>query len=106
MLILLAATPIFSHSADRTSCPSTQGHKSNILVNARLYDGPIAENVELAPDNERGATWDVSGYKNSDRTLYLVCEYKDGGWLIFPVAPSANRCYVKGRKTTAAWCEK
>jgi hypothetical protein len=66
----------------------------------------VGFNVELAPDNERGATWDISGYKNSGRTLHLVCEYKDGDRLILPVVSSADRCYVTGRRQTAAWCEK
>ncbi|MDR0777378.1 MAG: hypothetical protein LBE81_12185 [Azonexus sp.] len=103
--LLLLALP-FSASAQRSECPSFSGENSNILVNARLFDGPIKDQVELAPDNEQGATWDVRGYKATDRALVLVCEYKNRTNILVQVDRSANWCYFKGKKKRSAWCDE
>jgi hypothetical protein len=74
---LLLLTLPFLATAQHSQCPQFSGASNNVLVNARLFDGPVAEQVELVPDNEHGATWDVKGYKTTGRTLVLLCEYKN-----------------------------
>jgi len=75
-----------------------------MLVNARLFDGPVTDRVELAPDHEHGATWDIRGYRAADRPLVLVCEYKNHTNILAPMDRSANRCLLKGDKKRSAWC--
>ncbi|MDR2154612.1 MAG: hypothetical protein LBE78_06260 [Burkholderiaceae bacterium] len=96
----------FSVLAQRSECPAFNNATSNILINARLFDGPIADQIELAPDNEHGATWDIRGYKAAGRAIILVCEYKNHTKLSVPVNRSANWCYFKGKKKRTAWCDE
>jgi hypothetical protein len=103
LCILLLALP-FSASAQRSECPPFNGATRNVLVNARLFDGPVAEQVELAPDNEEGATWDIRGYKDTGRSLILLCEYKNRTSLQVSVHHAANRCTFRGDKKRSAWC--
>jgi len=90
----------------KTECPSFNGATSNVLVNARLFDGPVADQAELVPDNEQDATWNVGEYKLADRALVLVCEYKNHSQILAQVDYSANRCYFKGKKKRSAWCSE
>jgi len=99
-LLILVLSP--SAFAQRTECPGFSGAASNVLINARLFDGPVKDQVELAPDNEQNATWDVRGYKTANRTLVLVCEYKNRTSISVEVDHSVNQCFFKGKKK--AWC--
>lgn len=103
LLLPLLALPL-SVFAQRSECPWYSGAASNILVNARLFDGPVTDQVELVPDNEHGATWNVTGYKATSRKLILLCEYKNHASIEVPVDYSANRCYFKGKRRRSAWC--
>lgn len=75
-----------------------------MLVNARLFDGPVSDNVELVPDSSDGTTWSVAGYQSTGRTLRLRCEYKNGYVVTVLVEHSAKRCYFKGKSPAVARC--
>lgn len=104
ILITFLVLPALSCATEKTLCPSFFKDNSNVLVGARLFDGPLSEKVELVPDNQNNATWDIRGYKKSDRTINLVCDYKNGEHINVPAHKSSDRCYVKGEKHVSAWC--
>jgi hypothetical protein len=104
--VLLLSLPIFSCAAEKTVCPPFFKENNNVLVGARLFDGPLADKVELVPDNENNATWDIRGYQKTDRVINLVCDYKNGDFINVPAQKSSDRCYVKGEKPVTAWCGK
>ena len=92
-------------AAETNKCPGSHNkNKSNLVVGARLFDGVPSDQVELVPDNEKKATWDIRGYKSTDRQIYMVCDYKDGASTHIRVSKSSNHCRVSGRKNIAAWC--
>lgn len=101
----LAVLP-FGAYGQHSECPRFDGDRNNVLTNVRLFDGAVAENVELVPDNEHGATWDIRGYQATDRQLVLRCEYRNRSSIEIPVDYLASRCYVKGRVRLRAWCGK
>ena len=88
------------------SAPRFDGDRNNVLTNVRLFDGAVAENVELVPDHEHGATWGIRGYQATDRQLVLRCEYRNCSSIEIPVDHLASRCYVKDRARLRAWCGK
>lgn len=105
LIAALSATPsLTAHASDKTECPADGGTKTNTLVTAHLFDGDVSENAELVPDNEKSAAWAISGYKDSGRSMHLVCDYKDGTHKDLTVTMPAEHCYVKGRKQVKAWC--
>ena len=104
ILVTFLALPGLSCATEKTLCPPFLKDNGNILAGARLFDGPLSDKVELVPDNEGNATWDIRGYKKSGRTITLVCDYKSGGYLNLAVDKSADRCYVKGDTRVSAWC--
>jgi hypothetical protein len=106
VLVSFFAMSTIVYAAERTACPASLKEKTGALVGARLFDGNPSEQVELVPDNENGATWDISGYKNSGHDIYLVCDYKNGESKNMVASKSSLRCYVKGKKRVAAWCGK
>lgn len=101
----LAVIP-FGAYGQHSECPRLNGDRNNVLTNVRLFDGAAAENVELVPDNEHGTTWNIRGYRATDRQLVLRCEYKNRSSIEVPVDHLAKGCYVKGRARLRAWCGK
>lgn len=67
-----------THASD-TGCP---GRASDPLLSIELFDGPVADNVVLAPDQSSGnatkgkAVWQVSSVYKEGRTLNLACRYR------------------------------
>ena len=86
------------------SCPSTITSHRYALVGARLFDGPPKELTELVPDNKAGGTWDISGYKNSDRSLILVCDYAKGKSRELLVPKTATSCSISGKRKFTVTC--
>ncbi|WP_405054159.1 STY0301 family protein [Telmatospirillum sp.] len=102
--IFLIVIPAVAH-AESSGCPKFVDTPRNRLENARLFDGPVSDNVELVPDNENGTAWDVRGYRSSGRQTTLLCEYRDKNTIEVPINRIYNYCYIKGRTTISAWCE-
>ena len=101
----VALLPILA-SAQPNACPGFIGKKTNRLVNARLFDGPVADMAELVPDQEGGGTWSVDGYATTGRPLTLLCEYKGGQTAEVVIAHPVGKCHFRGKKQRAAWCDQ
>jgi hypothetical protein len=77
-LVLAAAA-----HAQGVKCPSHQGNQP--LSRVSVFDGPPAENADLAPDIQTGGgdhiylEWEVSSLSSSDRGVFLVCRYAASG---------------------------
>jgi hypothetical protein len=102
--IFFVVIPAIAH-AESGVCPKFVDTPRNPLENARLFDGPVSDNVELVPDSENGTAWDVQGYKSSGRQITLLCEYKNKNTIEVPVNKQYEYCYIKGKTTISAWCE-
>lgn len=101
--LLVLIIPLGCSAKNLVECPPHLKAFENLLDNARLFDGPVNDKYELAPDHENGASWDVSGYKTSARSLILLCIYKSGTKEIV-VPKTASSCTLSGVHGTAAWC--
>ena len=93
-----------AESASSISCPTTITQHRHALKGARLFDGPPEELTELVPDHEGDGTWDISGYRNSDRTLILVCDYAKGKSQALRVPKTASSCAIRGHKKITVSC--
>ena len=106
LLVLVLAMPTLGYAAEKIACPTSLQERGNVLVGARLFDGNPSDKVELVPDNENGATWNISAYKDSSSDVYLVCDYRNGESKNLIASKSSLRCYVKGKRRVSAWCGK
>ena len=96
---LALAAACASASAAETRCPATQG--GTALTGASLFDGPLSEHADLAPDSFTPAkgggrsTWDVGYVSAAGRGLYIQCRYGKAELVLNP--KSAQQCeYVSG----------
>lgn len=103
---MLARAAGDNENSVKTSCPAFVNSKGNVLIDARMFDGEVSENAQLVPDDLDGASRDISGYKNSGRSMHLVCDYRDHSSKDLTVAMPAQHCYIKGKKKVPAWCGK
>lgn len=103
---MFAATAPTITVAMPSTCPARHGKAGSALVNARLFDGPVADGVELVPDDPRGQSRDVSGYRASGRTLHWRCEYGDGSAVTVAIDHAARRCTFKGKAPAVARCSR
>ncbi len=78
-VLLLAVTAY----AQEAKCPSYHANKP--LSRVSVFDGPPAENADLAPDVQKGSgdhlylSWDISYLSGSGRDTFLVCRYAASG---------------------------
>lgn len=85
------------------ACPA-KGATGGALSGAEVFDGPPEEMASLAPDSEEGASWDLTGYRDSPRDLYLVCVYADGGRQNMRLPKDVNECTVADKGGVSARC--
>lgn len=75
-LLLTAAS---STHAENGGCPV---RPTDTLVSIELFDGPVSDNVILAPDKSTGTSakgksvWNVSSIYAEGRSLAVACRYK------------------------------
>lgn len=100
----MAMVPSTAAVAAHSACPATHGAVDRPLVNARLFDGPVTDQVELVPDDPSRGTWDVSGYRHTGRILHWLCEYRGGGTVVVQVDAHATRCRFRGKTPASAAC--
>ena len=107
LLLPLAAFPRAAGAGpSEVECAPWMKNRATVLTGARLFDGPPADAFDLAPDGDVETSWDISGYKASDRTIYLVCDYKGGVSNTVALSKSLSKCYLSRDKRVAAWCVK
>jgi hypothetical protein len=76
--------------ANALECPdkiTDQGHQ-RVLERASVFEGPPEELADLIPVAER---WDLEPYQGTDRSLYLVCRYKQTNTTVTNIIPSYMR---------------
>lgn len=70
---------VSSASAEGAACPARQ---KDPLVSIELLDGPVSDNVVLAPDQSSGngtkgkSVWRVNSVYDEGRLLTIACSYK------------------------------
>ena len=80
--IVLAFIPVFAASLAHASDAACPVRASDPLISVGLFDGPVADNVVLAPDQSSGnatkgkAIWQVSSVYKEGRMLNLACRYR------------------------------
>ncbi|WP_137133916.1 STY0301 family protein [Rhizobium sp. FKY42] len=80
--IVLGFVSLFAASTAHASDPGCPGRASDPLLSIELFDGLVADNVVLAPDQSSGsatrgkAVWQVSSVYKEGRTLTIACRYR------------------------------
>ncbi|WP_263140541.1 STY0301 family protein [Pseudomonas sp. RIT-PI-AD] len=85
------------------ACPA-KAAAGGVLSGAEVFDGPPEELASLVPDGEDGVSWDLKGYHDSPRELYLVCEYADGAKQNMLLPKDVSECTVQGKGEVSARC--
>ena len=104
LAVLFTPLAVNAGLTSSVNCPSAITSHRYALIGARLFDGPPEELTELVPDHERGGTWDISGYKNSDRNLILVCDYAQDQRRELLVPKTASSCTIQRHKKLTVRC--
>ena len=85
------------------ACPASDGGAP--LANGAVYDGPIAENAQLAPDAERRIrggtvnTWPVAYIYQAGRQVYLSCTYPNRPPVTVAVTRPVKACRYTAQGT-------
>ncbi|TRX76080.1 STY0301 family protein [Pseudomonas mangiferae] len=85
------------------ACPA-KAAGGGTLSGAQVFDGPPEELASLAPDGDEGVSWDLKGYRDNPRELYLVCEYADGAKQNMRLPKDVSECTVAGKGEVTARC--
>ncbi len=96
-LALLLFAPA-SAWAGTFQCPAA--HEGAALTSVDLYDGPVDEHADLAPDHSsetrryQTARWDVGYIRKAGRQLFVDCQYGKKHLVVKP-PPEVQRCVYR-----------